>query len=280
MEPILKWAGGKRQLLNELKSIIEPLLNGANTYFEPFIGGGSVAFSLEYSNLVMNDYNEELINVYKIIKSNPNELIELLKEHKSLHSKEHYYEVRSLDRKSEIYDNMSNIQKAARIIYLNKTCYNGLYRVNSKGFYNVPLGRSTAQNQDIVMEEKIFALSKYLNKKGIKIKRGDFSKAISSAVAGDVIYFDPPYDYEGDGFSTYNKNGFTQDDLLRLKKTCDQLVERGCHIIVSNNDTKFVRKCFSEECYKIRKVVAKRYINCDGKNRSKADEVIIYGYKQ
>lgn len=279
MEPVLKWAGGKRQLIRQLVSYINlDSLNG-HRYYEPFIGGGALAFSLEYSDVVINDSNKELINVYEVIKKYPNELILELKKHEAKHSKDYYYKIRELDRNIEEYKKMSNIEKAARIVYLNKTCYNGLYRVNSKGFNNVPIGRTTSRNPDIVMESRIITLSNYLNNNNVIIRCGDFKKAVQDANAGDIIYFDPPYDYEKEGFKAYVKTGFTHDDLKRLSKTCDDLISRGCIVIISNNDTKFVRQCFSSSSYKINEVVTKRYINCNGEKRTLAKEVIIYGKK-
>jgi len=276
MEPILKWAGGKRQLLDELHTIITPELLKGHRYFEPFIGGGSLAFSLEHNDTSINDYNNELINVYNMIKNYPKELINELKKHQKKHSKDYFYMIRRLDRETKKYSKLSDVQRAARVIYLNKTCYNGLYRVNSSGYYNVPIGRSS-QAPDIVMEDKINQLSEFLNREGIHITCGDFENAVANACEGDVIYFDPPYDYEEDGFKAYVKIGFNHDDLIRLRNLCDELVNKGCKVIISNNDTSFVRECFNKEYYQIREVETKRYINCDGKNRVKAKEVIIYG---
>lgn len=278
MDPILKWAGGKRQLLADIKSIITPEVLKGHKYYEPFLGGGSVAFSLLHNQCVLNDLNKELINVYEVIKNEPYELIKKLKEHQMNHSHDYYYLIRNQDRDASYYE-MSNVAKAARTIYLNRTCYNGLYRVNSRGFYNVPIGKTTSKHNDIVMEGRILELSKYLNNKNIKLTNCDFTECLKTAKKGDVIYFDPPYDYEVDGFKQYLKSGFNHDDLRRLKEACDKLISKGCFVIVSNNDTSFVRECFSDDYYKISEVIAKRYINCDGKKRSMAREVIIYGKK-
>lgn len=278
MDPILRWAGGKRQLLDELQRLITPKLVSDNRYFEPFIGGGSIAFSLEYDKTTISDYNEDLINVYRTIKNKPNKLIQKLKIHQENHNKEYFYKIRALDRDVETYRKLCDIEKAARIIYLNKTCYNGLYRVNSKGFFNVPIGRSS-NVPDIVMEDKILNLSVYLNKDDVKILNGDFELAVVGAKEGDVIYFDPPYDYDEDGFKAYVKTGFNHNDLIRLRDLCDLLINKGCIVIISNNDTKFVRDCFRKNVYKITEVLTKRYINCDGQKRTEAKEVIIYGSK-
>lgn len=280
MEPVLKWAGGKRQLLSELKKYITKELIGNHRYYEPFIGAGSLAFSLECTHLTINDCNEELINVYNVIKESPDDLILELEKHKRNHSHDYYYKIRELDRNLIKYRKLSNVKKAARMIYLNKTCYNGLYRVNSKGFFNVPIGKNAQQQiPDIVMKERIYSLNKYFNANDVEIECVDFSYSVCNAKKGDVIYFDPPYDYEKDGFKAYVKTGFSHEDLVRLRNLCNELIERGCVVVISNNDTEFVRECFNSDNYIINFIEAKRYINCKGNKRTKAIEVIIYGKK-
>ena len=274
MEPILKWAGGKRQLLPEIKKVIVTLNFNGHCFYEPFVGGGAVFMDMCFPKAAINDINPELINVYIQIKENPYELIKLLEKHKENHCHDYFYEIRNLDRNPD-FEKMSDIEKAARTIYLNRVCYNGLYRVNSKGQFNVPLGRYS--NPEIVLKDKILELSDYLKSNNIKITCQDFEKSIKSAKQGDLIYFDPPYDYEESGFTSYTKDGFSKDSLIRLKKVCDKLLEKGCKIILSNNDTKFVNELFSEEKYKIKHVLAKRMINCNGEKRDSVMEVIIYG---
>ncbi len=277
MEPVLKWAGGKRQLLKELNKFINKELINGHRYYEPFVGGGALFLALEHDDVVINDSNDELINVYNVIKNNPNELINELKAHAKAHSNEHYYEVRAWDR-SPSYKKYSPIKRAARIIYLNKTCFNGLYRVNSKGFNNVPIGRSATENPDIVMESRILAISNYLNNKNVQIRCGDFNDAVRDAKEGDYVFFDPPYDYDKDGFKSYVKTGFTHNDLIRLRNTCNLLIKKGCIVVICNNDTDYVRKRFSNNFYKINKVITKRYIN-NALESTKANEVIILGKK-
>lgn len=218
MESVLKWVGGKRQLLGYLLPIIQSKLNGHNRYYEPFVGGGSVAFALEYNNTIINDLNFELINTYKMIKENPKILTYLLTIHEDKHYSDsnYFYDVRQIDRLKD-YKNVSDVVKASRFIYLNKTCFNGLYRVNSKGFFNVPKGKQLSK-VDIVMKDKINNLSNYLNSNNVVIRNEDFRKCISDCRSGDVIYFDPPYDYENSGFTSYVKDGFNKKDLLDLKK--------------------------------------------------------------
>ena len=275
MEPILKWAGGKRQLLKELlKHVSQDDLIG-HTYFEPFIGGGALLLQLVPHNAVINDVNYELISMYETIKSNPKELIDRLTEYKAGYPN-NFDEIRAMDRNPDFLS-ISKIDRAARFIYLNKTCYNGLYRVNSQGYFNVPMGRY--RNPKIVDSFRINKLSDYFNKNKIKMKHVDFAKAVSTAKKGDFVYFDPPYDYESSGFTTYSADGFSHDDLLRLKKKCDELIELGCTVMISNNDTKYVLYLFSGNKYQIFHVEANRFINCDGQKRTRAMEVIIYGKK-
>ena len=173
------------------------------------------------------------------------------------------------------YDRLNVVQKAARTIYLNRVCYNGLYRVNATGKFNVPLGRYV--NPEIVFEEKIMEISEYLNSANVTIKNVDFEKAVEKAKAGDIIYFDPPYDYEDNGFTSYTCNGFSKADLARLKRICDELIGKGCRVIISNNDTIYVNELFNDSKYKIEHVLAKRMINCKGQKRASVKEVIIYG---
>jgi len=274
MNPILKWAGGKRKLLSEIKRYISLENIGDHAFYEPFLGGGAVCFGLECRNAVVNDLNQELMNVYKQVRDRPKELIRELKKHAKNHSHDHYYQTRNLER-TESYRKLPDIKKAARFIYLNKTCYNGLYRVNLKGYFNVPLGRY--KNPDIVMAERITELSSYLNNNNIQLLSCDFEKCIEEAKAGDVVYFDPPYDYEDGGFTAYSFKGFSREDLIRLEKTCSVLVDRGCVVLVSNNDTEFVNKLFSSGKYIIEHIEAPRFISCNGKNRCKAKDVLIYG---
>lgn len=275
MEPILKWAGGKRQLLPELKKYITPELLKGHSLIEPFVGGGSVFLSMEHDSVIINDYNSELINVYKRIKHNPFRLIEKLELYKKNHSKEFYYKIRELDRLPD-YDKMSAIDKAARTIYLNRTCFNGLYRVNSNGFFNVPIGRYS--NPDIVQKDKIVSIHNYLYQKNITIICGDFEKSVERAIPGDVVYFDPPYDFEETGFTEYTANSFSRKDLIRMKELCDKLVTSGCTVIISNNDTEYVNSLFSDRKYIINHVSAKRMINSNASNRNEFMEVIIVGY--
>lgn len=276
MEPILKWAGGKRQILNSLRRFVpvNDIINGAHCYYEPFIGGGSLCFSLGLPNVVINDLNPEIVNVYRQILTHPNQLIRQLQIYQNNHTVDYYYRVRAMDRQDD-YRGLSPIIHAARIIYLNRTCYNGLYRVNSQGYFNVPIGKY--ENPDIVMEDRIRALHDYFANNHVIITNQDFATAVESAQVGDFIYFDPPYDYDGAGFTTYMQGGFTHNDTKRLKLLCDQLIGRGCTVLISNNETQFVTQLFNEPQYRIFRIDANRSINSKGNKRKDAKEVIIYG---
>ena len=187
ISPIVKWVGGKRQLLPE----IMPFINKkCSTYVEPFVGGGAVFFELQPKKAIINDYNHELINVYIVIRDHAQELIQLLEKHNSCNSEEYFYFVRSLDR-LEKYKGMSIVEKAARIIYLNKTCYNGLYRVNSAGQFNSPYGKY--KNPNIVNEALIRGMSKYLQSNKITIRQGDYKYVLKGLRRGAFVYLDPPY---------------------------------------------------------------------------------------
>ena len=275
MKPIIKWIGGKSQLVNELKEIITPELLEGHTYYEPFFGGGALAFDLEHPNTVVNDLNSELINMYTVIRDEPMTLIAVLKLHQVRHNEEWYYQVRNMDRQPE-FANLDNVNKAARTIYLNKTCFNGLYRVNKKGYFNSPIGRTASgKTPDIVQKDRILEMSEFL--KTVQFHNGDYKKAVENAVSGDVIFFDPPYaqdeDIKSAGFVGYQKEGWSDDDLVDLKNLCDELVSKGCKVIVSNNDTTLVREVFKG--YTIKEVDVRRSVNRDGNSR-KGKEVIIY----
>lgn len=275
MKPVIKWIGGKTQLLKELKEIITPELLEGHTYYEVFTGGGALAFDLQHSKTVMNDLNSELINMYSVIRDEPEELIEELKRFQNSHNAQWYYHVRSLDR-YDFFNSISAVVRAARTIYLNKTCFNGLYRVNKKGQFNAPLGKtSSGKTPDIVQEDLIREMSKFL--KTVQFYNTDFQNVTMNAKPGDVFFFDPPYDTDedikSDGFVGYQKEGWKRSDLVRLKVVCDRLVREGCKVILTNNDTEYVRKLFKD--YSIKEVEVKRSVNRDGNNR-KGREVIIY----
>ena len=275
MKPVLKWVGGKTQLLKELKEIIIPVLKEDSYYYEPFCGGAALALDLEHKNTVVNDLNSELITMYKVIRDTPEELIAELKCFQNSHNTEFYYHIRNLDR-TDALSKMSDVVKAARTIYLNKTCFNGLYRVNSKGQFNSPIGRtSSGKTPDIVQEDLIREMSKFL--KTADIRCGDYRTALTEAKAGDVVYLDSPYNYDNeDGFTAYQKEGWTNQNLIELKNCCDELVDRGVKVIISNNSISFVKNLFTDERYLYKEVLAKRSINSNKNGRGPVMEIIIY----
>lgn len=273
VKPLLKWAGGKRQLLNE---IIKLVPTDFSVYVEPFIGGGATLFELQPKRAIINDFNFELINVYSVVKNKPSDLVSLLKEHKKNNSKDYYYNVRELDRDSEKYQLLSDEERAARIIYLNKTCYNGLFRVNASGQYNTPYGRY--KNPNIVDEKTIEAISNYFVQNDVKMMSGDFSKALRRLDRQSFVYLDPPYVplSLGSSFTGYTELGFGEKEQIRLKKECDNLTKRGIKFLQSNSDTPFIRDLYRE--YNIATIQSKRTINCNGERRGDVNEVLIYNY--
>lgn len=275
VKPFLKWAGGKRQLLPEILKYL-PKNIGKNTYFEPFLGGGAILFELQPKKAIVNDSNRELINCYQLIQDSVEELIEVLKVHKARNSKEYYDDLREMDRLKE-YDKFSDIQKAARIIYLNKTCYNGLFRVNSKGQFNVPFG--SYKNPNILDEAVLRGVNNYFNQNRVTFLNFDFAEAVKDAKKGDFIYFDPPYDPVSNtaSFTGYDINGFNQNEQKRLKQVVDELTEKGCHVMLSNSATDFILDLYKD--YKETIVVsATRSINSNALKRGKINEVLVLNY--
>lgn len=275
LTPIVKWVGGKRQLL---KDIIPMIPSDYSTYVEPFIGGGAVLFELQPKKAIFNDLNSELINVYNIIKNNPIELIEKLNIHKNNNSADYFYSVRELDRNIEKYEQLSEIDKAARIMYLNKTCYNGLFRVNSSGQFNSPYGRY--KNPKIVDEEAILAMSRYFNENEITILNGDYKNSLKELDDQTFVYLDPPYMpiSTSSSFTGYTENGFDINMQKELKEECDKLNEKGIKFLQSNSDCEFIRELYKD--YSIKTIKAKRNINSKGNSRGEINEVLIYNYEQ
>jgi DNA adenine methylase len=270
VRPFLKWAGGKRQLLPEL---IKHLPQHYGTYYEPFLGGGALFLALQRTRAVVNDKNAELINCYEVVRDAVEELIAALSQHRN--EEAYYYEVRDWDKLPD-FASRSAIERAARIIFLNKTCYNGLFRVNSQGQFNVPFGRYAAPT--IVDAAVLRAVSKYLRSEGIRILNLDFCEATREAKRGDFIYFDPPYDPVSDtaSFTGYDVNGFGRDEQIRLKELVDQLTKRGCTVLLSNAATDFITELYRG--YRQVRVAAARAINSNGQKRGKVDEILVMNY--
>lgn len=275
MHPFVKWAGGKTQLLDKLVALMP---KEYNHYFEPFIGGGALLFHVAPNEFTINDFNSELVQAYRCL-SNPSDtekLIERLKFHQENHSEEHYYEVRSMD-KSPDFLSLPIYERAARMIYLNKSCFNGLYRVNSKGFFNVPSGKKKSV---ICYEEKnIQEITDFFGKSKFEILNGDFEKAVADAKKGDFVYFDPPYDtWENkDSFTSYAKNPFGKDEQRRLAGCFKSLSDKGVYVMLSNHNTDFIRELYKD--FNIHVVEAKRMINSKADGRGNVEEVIITNYE-
>ena len=259
--PILKWAGGKRQLLSQLLPLIP---NDYNRYFEPFLGAGAVLFELQPKRAIVNDTNSELMNVYHVIKNFPNELILLLKKYDKQHCKEFYYEIRSLDHNPQKFQKLTEVEKASRTIYLNRTCYNGLYRVNREGQFNTPMGHNTAIQ--IVNEGGIRTISDYLNANEIRLLNSDYRQALKGARKTDFVFLDPPYYPTGkDYFIRYDSNVFGIDSQKELKKVCDRLTERGIRFVQTNSCCEGIKELYKE--YRLIEVDVRRSINAKVEGR-------------
>jgi len=271
VKPVVKWVGGKRQIIDQITKHVPKTFS---IYYEPFLGGGAVLFELQPKKAVVNDINNELINIYEVIKNNVGELIEDLKRHKN--EEGYFYKIRSLDRDKDRYNNLKPVQKASRIIFLNKTCYNGLFRVNKAGEFNTPFGNY--KNPNIVNEITLRAVSNYFSKVNIIFTCTDFEETLMGAGKGAFVYFDPPYDPVSDkaSFTGYDKGGFDQDEQIRLKKTCDKLNEKGVKFLLSNSATDFIKDLYKD--YKIEVIQAKRAVNSKADKRGEIDEVLVMNY--
>lgn len=266
--PIVKWVGGKRQLMFEL---LKNMPKSYNRYFEPFIGGGALFFELQPENAYISDMNEELINLYSVVRDNVYELIDDLSKHEV--SKEYFLDIRNIDR-TEKYAELSDVEKASRFIYLNRTCFNGMYRVNSQGQFNVPFGHY--KNPRIVDKNNLINCSNLLQR--TEIKHADFSEILTMVQKGDFVYFDPPYVplNETSSFTSYTKDGFNIDMQFKLRDVCDELDSMGVKFLLSNSDTKLVNELY--ENYNIKKVFASRQINANADGRGKITEVLVRNY--
>lgn len=276
IKPFVKWAGGKTQLLNTLCNYLPKKYND---YYEPFAGGGAFLFKLKPKTFYINDTNEELISAYKCFKNTDNfvTLISLLSEHEKNHNEEYYYKIRELDR-DDNFKKLSIPKRAARMIYLNKTCFNGLYRVNSKGYFNVPSGKKqTAVCYD---KDNFKNLRNFFKNNNSNITSLDFEKAVETAKKGDFIYFDPPYDSleEKETFTSYSKDNFGKKEQIRLAKLFKSLNKKGVKLMLSNHDTSFIRKLYED--FEIIQIDAKRMINSNASKRGNVKEVIIRNYHE
>lgn len=261
--PFLKWAGGKSQLLKQYRPYL-PDRRAIGRYYEPFIGGAAVFFHLQPPRATLSDINQKLIDVYQIVRDDVEGLIEALQIHKN--TKSHYYRIRK-----QKPEKLSPVARAARLIFLNKTCYNGLYRENSKGEFNVPFGRY--KNPTICDEDRLRTASSVLQ--GVELKAVDFEEAVESARPGDFIYFDPPYVplNATSSFTSYSKYGFNHEDQLRLAETFRMLDKRGCCVMLSNSSAPIVHDLY--QGYQMQKIKARRSINSKADGRGPVTELLI-----
>ncbi|OCQ95681.1 DNA methyltransferase [Nostoc sp. MBR 210] len=265
--PFLKWAGGKSRLIQQYINYFPKFYQ---TYYEPFLGGGAIFFHLQPTTAILTDINAELITTYRCVRDQVEDLISLLQEHKAKHNRDYYYSVRS-------HTSNNNLEKAARLIYLNKTCYNGLYRVNSQGKFNVPLG--SYKNPSICQEDLLRAASQAL--KSSEIKQADFINVLNYAKnSDDFVFCDPPYHPISNTsyFTGYNGNSFGEQDQIRLRNVCAELANRGVKVMVCNSDCEFIRKIYTEISFNIYDIAASRSINSNTKKRGFISELLITSY--
>jgi DNA adenine methylase len=272
--PFLKWVGGKQQLLTQFEPLFPP--KQFRRYFEPFVGGGAVFFHLSStrripSEVFLFDNNPELVNAYVATRDKVDKLIDALKRHQRLHSKMYYYKVRNLDREN---GDFSDIERAARTVYLNRTCFNGLYRVNGKGQFNVPMG-SYASPQ-ILLESVIRAASAALQ--GVNIEVKDFRNMPNLSQRGDFFYFDPPYDplTQTASFTSYTSDNFDEDDQRELAKVFTALSAKGAYAMLSNSKTPLILDLYKN--FRIETVRARRAVNSNGAGRGCIEEVVVLNY--
>ena len=272
-KPFVKWAGGKRQIMQEIKKYLP---DKYNIYYEPFVGGGAVFFELAPKKAVLNDYNRELMNVFECIKDEVKfeKMCSELNHHEANHSEKYYYELRDKDRDKTKFNKMADYKRAARTIYLNKACFNGLYRVNAKNEFNVPFGKKNKVNT--YGGQNLGIVHCILNFNDIKLLSCDFEEAVKSAKKGDFIYFVPPYDSDTSTFNSYTEDGFGKEEQKRLAKLFKKLDEKGCYLMLSNHNTKLVNELYGK--FNIHVITAKRNISANGKKRGKIEEVIITNY--
>lgn len=276
MNPIVKWAGGKRQVMEELK---KHLPENFNNYYEPFIGGGALLFELAPNHAIINDVNHELISIYQCLKD-AELCILMTKEldiHKENHSEDYYYKIREMDRNPR-YELEPIYIKAARAIYLNKAGWNGLYRVNLKGYFNVPSGKKIKEKLNLYDKDNIENIHKYFDETNIEILSLDFTEATRTAREGDFVYFDPPYDTweDKESFTAYSKFDFNKDDQRRLAECFKDLTRRGVKCMLSNHNTAFINELY--QGFNIHVINARRNINSNGTGRGAVEEVIITNY--
>lgn len=272
-KPFVKWAGGKRQILDKLKQYIP---TNYNCYYEPFIGGGALFFELAPKKAIINDSNKELMNVYQVLCDHDKytKMCKVLNQYEANHSEAFYYEIRNKD-KEKSFNRLSDYKKAARTLYLNKSCFNGLYRVNSKGQFNVPFNKNKKVNT--YDGENLLTIHMYLNMNDVTIQSIDFEESVKTAQKGDFVYFDPPYDSDTKTFNSYTEEGFGKEEQRRLAKVFKELDSRGVYVMLSNHNTTLINELYKD--YNIHIIEAKRSINSKGTKRGNVEELIITNYE-
>jgi DNA adenine methylase len=271
----LKWAGGKRQLLPAIQECL-PADIDSYTYYEPFVGAGAVFFALRPKKAVINDVNTQLIMTYTVIKEHVEALIALLSDYQRKHTRDYFYQTRNLDREPRTFERMSDTEKAARLIFLNKTCFNGLYRVNSQGLFNVPYG--SYKNPAVCEASLLRSVSAYLNANAVSITNSDFEPAVAGADERSFLYFDPPYHSpDNTNFTGYHAAGFGEAEQERLRSVFVSMTKLGAKCLLSNSDTDFIRKLYKG--YEILPVRAKRAINSNARGRGCVNEVLIKNWR-
>jgi len=267
-KPFLKWAGGKGNLIKDLKPLFP---SEFNTYFEPFLGGGAIFFHLNPENAVISDFNEELIDIYVEIKKNPEELmIALDKLQPKVDNKDFFYSIRA-----KKTSRMSTLNRVCRTIFLNKTCFNGMYRVNSKGDFNVPKG--SMKNPRLYKRENLIACSERLQEK--EIVSGDYKKILKKVKKNDFVYLDPPYDplSKTASFTSYTKNDFGKDEQMELANLFESLNKKGAILMLNNSDTEYTRELYKN--YRIKIIKAPRFVAAKGKSRKPVNELVVMNYE-
>jgi len=270
--PVVKWAGGKRQLVPTLAALLPSKIQA---WCEPFAGGAALLFALQPRRVWLNDVNQDLMRVYRVIQHDVEKLIAALEKHQN--TPDYFYAIRDIDRNQQQYAELPDVEKAARLIYLNKTCYNGLFRVNSAGEFNTPFGYY--KNPNIVNATTLRAVSGYFNQSNVVFSSSDYIKVLADIDKDFFVYLDPPYDpiSETASFTGYAKGGFTRIDQIRLREQCDTLTRRGVQFMLSNSDTAFIREQYAS--YRIESVQAKRFINSNSHRRGDVGEVVVMNYE-
>ena len=270
--PVVKWVGGKRQLLNTYARLLP---QNIFSYCEPFVGGGAVFFNIQPKVAYINDINEDLISLYEVIRDDVDALIHVLEQHPN--TSEHFYEVRNWDRNPLWGNAISKVERAARIIYLNKTCFNGLFRVNSAGEFNTPFG--SYKNPNIVNASGLRAVNRYFKEAQITFTSGDYATVLKNVKKDTFVYLDPPYDPVSStaNFTGYVRGGFGREDQIRLRDCCNELHRRGVKFMLSNSATEFIKEIYGQ--YDIQVVQAKRALNAVGSKRGDVNELVIRNYE-